>query len=395
MSGAHHRRNGSGPTPPGLVMLCDVDIGFPDATRTHTVEVAKGFARAGFAVDLVARGPDPGADGVHYCRADGAELQRLRRLATLNLHTVKLLWARRRTARRFYVRDNWSCFPALLVAKALGYRVVVQVDGIPYGPGFESDLPAAANHIKRGVAIATGRISNGMLAVTPQIKRILVDVAKVPSDRIAVIPNGVDLQVFAPQSREAAIARTGLDPACRYVAFCGGFHLWTDFETMLASFAQVAASRPDARLLLVGDGPARELIEDQVRRLQLADRVVMTGLVHDRERVRDYLSAATLTLLIYRSDKLGRTSASPIKLTEYLAAARAVVAVDIPGVREILEDHGAGIVVRGDVDEIARAIADLLDPQRADELGAAGRRYAEERLSWQSVVHRTLPLFEQ
>jgi glycosyltransferase involved in cell wall biosynthesis len=376
-------------------MLCDVDIGFPDATRTHTVEVAKGFARAGFDVDLVARGPDPRAEGVTYCRANGEELQRFRRLATLNAHTIRLLWRRRRTAERFYVRDNWSCFPAMVLARILGYRVVVQVDGIPYGPGHESELPAAADHVKRALAIATGRLCHGVLAVTPQIKELLVEVARVPPERVAVIANGVDLDFFAPRPREAAIAHAGLDPACRYVVFCGGFHLWSDFGTMLSAFAEVSRGHPEARLLLVGDGPARELIEQEVRRLELAGRVVMTGLVHERERVRDYLAAATLTLLIYRTDKVTRTSASPIKLTEYLASGRAVVAVDIPGVREILEGHHAGVVVSGERPEIARAIEGLLDPERADELGAAGRRYAEDHLSWQSVVQRTLQLFDR
>jgi glycosyltransferase involved in cell wall biosynthesis len=376
----------------GLVMLCDVDFSFPDATRTHTVEVARGFAAEGIDVDLVARGPDPLLTGVRYTRANGKEQQRLQRLATINLKTIKLLWHRRRFANRFYVRDNWSCLPAILAARALAYRVVLQVDGIPYG-GVDTNVPAGWDGVKLAIAVVIGRLSTGVLAVTPQIKQLLVDVARVPAERIAVISNGVDLDFFHPLPRAEAIARLELDPECRYVVFCGGFNPWSDFDTMLEAFATVLQTRPEVRLLLVGDGPERELIERRAQELAVADTLTITGMIAERERVRDYLAAATVTLLAYREDKVTQTSASPIKLTEYLAAGRAVVAVQIPGVRELVDEPGAGIVIRGEPGAMSEAILELMQDGRADRCGLAGRRLAEERLSWSSVIERTLPLF--
>jgi glycosyltransferase involved in cell wall biosynthesis len=377
----------------GVVMLCDVDLGFADATRTHSIEVARGFAAAGLDVDLVARGPDPRIDGVRYAQAHGSEDQRALRFLTINAQALWLVWRRRRTATRFYVRDSWTCMPALVAARVLGYRVVAQVDGIPYGQGNGEQAHAPLEAVKRLIAIATGRLSHGILAVTPQIKQLLVELARVPPEKITVIHNGVDVDFFTPVPREEALRRSGLDPSRRYVIFCGGFHPWTDFDALLEAFAIVAREQPDARLLMVGDGPERGMIEDTVRRLAIEDRVILTGFVHDRSRVRDYLASATVALLIYRTDKVTRTSASPIKLTEYLAAGRAVVAVEIPGVRELLGDSGAGIVVPGDPEAIARAVLELLDPERADQLGAAGRRLAQEQLSWRSVIAHTLPLF--
>jgi glycosyltransferase involved in cell wall biosynthesis len=193
----------------GLVMLCDVDFGFPDATRTHTVEVAQGFARAGLDVDLVARGPDPRLDGVRYTRADGSEEQRVRRLATINVHAIGLLWGRRRAADRFYARDSWSCLPSIVAARLLSYRVVTQVDGIPYGR-VAGEAPTALGYLKLVVAVIVGRLSTGVLAVTPQIKQLLIDLARVPADRIAVVPNGVDLDFFEPESRSEAIRRAAM-----------------------------------------------------------------------------------------------------------------------------------------------------------------------------------------
>jgi glycosyltransferase involved in cell wall biosynthesis len=370
-------------------MLCDVDFSFPDATRTHTVEVARGFALAGYDVDLVARGPDQQVDGVRYSPARGDDEQRLARLVTLNLRTIGLLWRRRRSARCFYLREKWVCAPATIVARVLGYSIVMQVDSIGFGPG----QTVGFGWIKRLITALMGRLSHGVLAVTPELKQLLIGSMWVPADRVAVIANGVDVDFFAPMSRADAIAKLGLDPRCSYVIFCGGFHEWSDFDTLLEAFALVVAARPQARLLMVGDGPERELVRRRTRELELEDVVVMTGFVHDRTTVRDYLAAATVAVLPYRAELVKRTSASPVKLNEYLASGRAVVAVDITGVRNLVEDSGAGLVVAGTAHEFSTAILRLLDPAEADRYGAAGRRLAESRLSWRSVIERTLQLF--
>lgn len=376
----------------GLVMVCDVDLGLGDATRIHTIEVARAFAREGLDVDLVARGPDPALCGVRYAAAGGGETQRLTRLTTINLRAIGRLWRRRNVANRFYIRENWSCLPAMLVARALGYHVVMQVDAVRYGPDSEEGR-GLAGRVKLLAAIGMGRLCHGVLAVTPEIERLLIRVARVPAERISVIPNGVDLEFFTPLERDAAIERVGLDQEFRYIVFCGGLYPWTDFPTMVDAFAAVVSEEPRARLLLVGDGPEREVIERRARDLGVADRVILTGMVRDRERVRDYLGAATVALLAYRIDQVSRASVSPIKLMEYLAAGRAVVGLELAGLRALIEGNGAGLVVPGSAEALAGAILPLLDPAVADGYGSAGRRYAEAHLSWASVVQRTLVLF--
>jgi glycosyltransferase involved in cell wall biosynthesis len=116
--------------------------------------------------------------------------------------------------------------------------------------------------------------------------------------------------------------------------------------------------------------------------------------VGDPDRVVAFVGAAIAGLSANRPSLRGRIGVSPVKLAEYLAAGRAVVATDIPGVRETVEGSGAGIVTPVDSAAFAAAIGELLDdPARADALGAAGREAAVDRYSWPSVVHRTMPLF--
>jgi glycosyltransferase involved in cell wall biosynthesis len=124
--------------------------------------------------------------------------------------------------------------------------------------------------------------------------------------------------------------------------------------------------------------------------------VLLTGFVRDRERVRDLIGAATVCLVAHWAPRLQRIGASPTKVAEYFASGRAVVALAIPGVREMVEESAAGLAVPNDPLAMADAIGRFLDdPAAADAAGAAGRRMAEELYSWQSVVTRTLPLFDQ
>ena len=338
----------------------------------------------------MARGPDPGLAGVRYHRARGSETGRAQRLTDVTLRSTALLVRHRRTAHRCYVRHSWSNIPILIAARALGYRLVTQVDDVQYGRGSQSDASPAADYVKRLAAFMMGRLAHGVVAVSPRIKTLLVEQFRVPADRVVVLSNGVDIEAIRPVPRAEAIGRAGLAADARYVVFCGRFESWGDFDTLLGAFALVHKQHSDARLVLVGDGPERERIEARAAQLQIADATILTGFVEDRARIGDLIAAATVTVVCYRDGFVG----SPIKLAEYLAAGRAVVAKDTPGMREALEETGAGIVVPGDPRAMADAIIALLDRGRADALGAIGRRLAEERYSWRSIVQRTLPLFD-
>jgi len=377
----------------GLVMVCDVDLGQPDATRTHTVEVARGFAQEGLDVDLLTRGPDPRIDGVRFTEARAAESERVRRLVGLNANMARLLWQRRRSARRLYVRHNWSLLLGMVLGRALRYRLVTQVDDVPYGRGHEQQISPLVDYFKRAVAIAMGHLAHGIVAVTPEIKGLLVNQFRVPAERVAVLPNGVDVDFFRPIPRAEATARLGLDGSRRHIVFCGHFAPWVDFDTILDGFSIAHAERPEARLLLVGDGSERGWIERRASTLALGDALILTGFIADRARVRDYVAASVIAVSANRLEHRARIGVSPVKLAEYLACGRAVIATDLPGLHATLSETQSGIVVPVDPAAMGAAMLELIDPERADRLGANGRRVAEDRFAWRLIVRRTLPLF--
>jgi glycosyltransferase involved in cell wall biosynthesis len=377
----------------GLVMMCDVDLDVPDGARTHTVEVARGFARAGLDVHLVARGSDPGGRGVRFEAARGAESDKLRRPLSINARAIRTLWRERTRARRFYVRHTWSTMPATAIARALGYRVVSEVDDVPYGAGYEGDISPFVDYFKRAMTTLMGWLSHGVVAGTEEARELLAGQFHVPAARIGVVPIGVDVDYFHPLDRAAAIGRAGLDPAATYVVFIGQFAPWVDFDTLVAAFALLARDRDDVHLLLVGDGSERGRIEAEAARLGIAERITITGFIRDRDRLRDLLGAATVTVASHRGEHLDRIGMNATKLAEYLASGRAIVAKDVARLREMIADTGAGYVTAGDPEAMARALQAALEPGKADELGRAGRALAVERYSWDATVGLTLPLF--
>jgi glycosyltransferase involved in cell wall biosynthesis len=355
--------------------------------------VARGFARAGVTVHLVARGPDPGIEGVRFHAASGLEHQKRLRAVSMGVRTISVLWRQRRLAGRLYARHNWTTVPGMLAGRLLGYRVVSEVDDVPFGRGYEGQIGVVTDYFKRAMTIAMGRLSHGVVAGTEEAKQLLSDEFHIPRARIGVVPIGVDVAYFRPLDRSEALARTSLDPAFRYLLFVGQFASWVDFDTLLKAFALVAHRQRDVRLLLVGDGAERPRIGRIARELGIEDAIVMTGYVRDRDRVRDLLAASTVAVASHRGEHLNRIGMNATKLAEYIASGRAVVAKDVARLREMIDDPGAGTVVPGDPGAMAEAISSLLEPGRADELGATGRKLAEDRYSWDSTIARTLPLF--
>ena len=144
---------------------------------------------------------------------------------------------------------------------------------------------------------------------------------------------------------------------------------------------------PEARLLLVGSGVEEANVRATIDELGIGDSVLMAGL---RSDVPQIMRASTLVLLPSRSE------AVPTVLIEAAACGRAIVATRAGGNWEALEDERSGLLVElDDVPGLTSALAALLgDPQRAAEMGRAGRALAEERFDAGVWVDRLNAIYE-
>jgi glycosyltransferase involved in cell wall biosynthesis len=198
----------------------------------------------------------------------------------------------------------------------------------------------------------------------------------VPSSRVEVVTNGVDLALFQRKSKDDAIARElGLEG--KFVAGYLGTHgMCHKLETVLEAAKLLEHDRRIA-FLLVGGGAER------ARLLELQERMGLTNLVmleqQPRDRVPQLWSVVDVGLVLLRRSDLFKT-VIPSKIFEAMAMERPIVLGVEGESRRIVEEAGAGIPITPEsAEELARAVVALADdPERARQMGRQGRRHAEE-----------------
>jgi len=176
------------------------------------------------------------------------------------------------------------------------------------------------------------------------------------------------------------------------VAYAGHLYAWKGVDVLLEALARL----PDVRGLIVGGHRAEpDLARTQslAERLGLGERVTFTGLV-EPARVPDLLSQADVLVLPNTASAISTRFTSPLKLFEYMAARRPIVASDLPSIREILRDgENALLVSAGNADALAAAIDRLLADR---DLAARLARAAFDEVplySWERRAERLESLF--
>lgn len=206
---------------------------------------------------------------------------------------------------------------------------------------------------------------------------------------IVVIPNGIDVDKFgAVADAGAAKARLGIGDRL-VLGFVGYMREWHGLERVVDLLGEMTEP---CHLLLVGDGPARASIERRARDLGVADRLTITGIVA-RDRIAEHVAAFDVAL---QPDVVAY--ASPLKLFEYMAAGRAIVAPDRPNVAEVLT-HGRDALLFDPEDggAFAAAVRRLCgDRELRERLGGAARRtILDGGYTWAANARRVTDLFQE
>jgi glycosyltransferase involved in cell wall biosynthesis len=185
--------------------------------------------------------------------------------------------------------------------------------------------------------------------------------------RVEVLQNAAHLERFPPP------ARSGDRPLA---VFAGSLRPWHGIDTIAGAWRLLGSAAP--RLLVLGDGPARGLLD--------GIPATVVGTVAP-PRVPDLLAGADIGLAPYSAD--APQYFSPLKLFEYLAAGLATVVADLPAVVDVVTAETAVVIPRGDAGALAEAVAALCaDPARRAMLGANGRALVEARHTWAHRARR-------
>ena len=258
---------------------------------------------------------------------------------------------------------------AALLKMPASMRAPVVYESHGYAPDVAAALPdliatakpASASKVKR-LADREAEVWKGAAGYVTITRALADELQRRFGSRqnLAVVPDGVrpsTAPVVAPTPNSAPVA-----------AYAGHLYAWKGVDVLLHAIARV----PEVKGLIVGGHSAEpdlSRVKALANELGITDRVTFTGLIPP-SAVPAHLAGATMLVLPNPTSAISTHFTSPLKLFEYMAAGRAIIASDLPAIREVLRDgENALLVTPGDADAIATAIRRLMsDPELAGRL---------------------------
>ena len=281
-----------------------------------------------------------------------------------------------------------NAIPALWVGKRLGIPVVYEIRA------FWED--AAVDHgtysqdswryrLNRFIETRLCHRVHEVIVICRGLRDELV-ARGIPSDRISIARNGVNIGEFQPTLPDARYEAEWKLDGKRVIGFVGSFYHYEGVDLLVDAFARLSSTRPDLVLLLVGGGRMESRLREQIASLGLEDRVILPGRI-PHERMQSVYSV--IDVFAYPRYAMRLTeSVTPLKPLEAMAMGKPVVASDVGGHRELVRDGETGVLFpAGDAAALAGAIGSLLDD---DDLRRGverrGATVAREQFQWSKTT---------
>jgi len=384
------------------------------ATQTRAYEMAAGLIRAGHSVTMLTEVPNhpegiirPNYQGRFWSREawDGIDVIRVwvktspvktmgTRLAFYLTYMVNAALAGLILARGTYDVLYATSPPlfvggtALALSRLRSLPMVFEVRDL--WPDSAVELGELSN--RRFIRWATRleercyRRAERVVVVTQGIRRRLLE-RGIPSEKLALIPNGANTDLFRPQPEAGRQVRRELGLDHTFVAIYAGIHgIAQGLGTVLEAAGQLE-DRRDIHVLFVGDGPRKADLAAQKERMGLTNVTMLDAM--PRRAMPAYLSAADVALVPLRDLDLFE-DALPSKIFHAWACERPIVLSMKGEARRVLRDADAGVFVPPESPlALADAIVDLSrDPERCRAYGRRGRRFVEQHYSRQAQARQ-------
>lgn len=342
--------------------------------RAHGIQILKtceSLARAGMEVHLIVPNRRTAMSDDPFAYYGVAKIFKISRLFCIDLVSLgkagaliesasfavsAFLFARRHPDHVVYSRDK---LPLLLVS-------------LLQRPSFWESHRGEFNRLVR----ALFRRISGLVVISDGLRDFYVEKGFEPA-RVLVARDGVDVAQFdLPLSKHEARLKLDLPPDAKLVVYSGSLYDWKGTDVLLRA---APALPPDTKVLIVGGS------ETQLRKFRSSydsTRIIFMGMRPYRDIPLFLKAADVLVLTGSASHTLSSRFTSPMKLFEYMAASRPIVASDLPSFREVLDEQSALFAKAGDAKALAAAIAELLlHPGRSATISTHARAMAA-RYSW-------------
>jgi glycosyltransferase involved in cell wall biosynthesis len=221
-----------------------------------------------------------------------------------------------------------------------------------------------------------GRFSDAFVAVSRADRRKMIEIERVPAERVRFIPNGIDAR--APVAGRDLRAELGIGSG-PLIGAVGTLRTQKAYEVLIRASASLRERHADLHVLIAGGGPERERLDALIDELGLGDVVMMLGRRLDVPNI-----LAELDVAVCASSFEG----SPLAVMEYMEAGLPIVATSVGGIPDLIDDGVHGVLVQpGDPIELAGAVDELLgDRARARAMGARARERRRREFDLDAMV---------
>jgi len=292
-----------------------------------------------------------------------------------------------------HYRNIWDGLSVAQNKQRFGYKTLFEVNGLPsielkyHYPGID---PALLTKIKEQ-EIATLHLSDAIICPS-NVTRDFISSLGLSRKVVTVIPNGVSPSDF---SRSPLPPREGRVPTLLYI---GTLADWQGLEVVIRALPRILEEQT-VRLRMVGRGRSRQrkLLMKQIRKLGVEDSVTLQPAVPHHEVPALIVESDICIAPLGLNDRNVTQGACPIKVLEYMASSRPLIASNLPIVRELVrEDVDALLFSPNDPDDLARKVLLLLnDFELSERLSVSATERALTKFTWQQAQKKLIKVYEK
>jgi glycosyltransferase involved in cell wall biosynthesis len=294
-----------------------------------------------------------------------------------------------------YVRRGISLVP-LFFAKLRGTVLMYEVNDDPYRATQNPEVKSISN-LRYSLSVKTDelflRVCDLGFVITEEIKRKILERIPDLAKTLLVTPSGSNLSLFLPLNKHKCRSMLGLDVNNDYICFVGSLLIYQGIDVLIEAAPYTLKNHPSALFLIIGEGPMRQTLEQKVEEKALEGAFRFLGEI-PYEKLPKFVGAADVCVAPFLSS-VGLSS--PVKIFDYLACGRPVVASHICGTTDIFADSDAvKLVPPEDPGLLSRAISELLeDKEIAKGMGQKGRRFMEDNFDRRFIAERIMRELEK
>lgn len=272
--------------------------------------------------------------------------------------------------------------------KQHGIPWIIHTEGIHFQEAKAERKSLVLDGVARYREIRSYQQCDALVCVSETLKELIVHESGVPPEKIVVIPNGVDTDIFDPKQYTPKRLFPGFT-----VGFVGGLYMWQAVDLLLEAVHDLRAEGMDLSVVVVGDGVMYETWRTQAESLGIADNVKFVGQVLWAE-VPEYIAGFDVCYTgQVEIQQVGRMYHSPLKLYEYMAMAKPIVASAFEDVLRMLQDGETGFLFEpGNKEDVKRALTRAYQSQ--EQLSVMGQKAREVVLAQHSWVARVKTMIE-